>query len=100
MHYQVRKLSSDVYQISSFGDYAEPIGVYEVRVTNRSISCNCPGYYRQRDKIEHKHCKIVQYWIELGEEMGVALWFNDNEEIEYNYFLGEDLEYYIDKYAA
>lgn len=94
--YIVRQLNADTYEVTNFGDYSIPLSVYKVKITKHSISCSCPGFYRQKDKSEHKHTRIVDFWLKnLDGKAGYAFWF-DGEDLEYRKFL-DDPEIFEDK---
>jgi hypothetical protein len=79
--YVVREKIKGSYDITNFDD-----DVYTTYVVKNG-KCNCMGYSRQHNKKEHKHCKLVDFWINnLDKEPGFALWF-DGEDIEYNRFI-------------
>lgn len=98
--YTVREVKPDIYEVTNFIDgRKEPHSVYNVRKTPRSYTCDCPGFWRQRNKDEHKHCLIVKFWVEnLEKELGCALWF-DGDDIEYYKFVNrqEELEQWLKK---
>lgn len=78
-----RKIANGVYEIASFDNTSEPGGVYRVKITNQSISCNCPGFWRQKDKTQHKHTKIVKFWLDhLYGVPGYAFWLDAHEDVE------------------
>jgi len=90
--YTVREIKPGIYEIANFVDgNKEPHSVYKVKYS-RGYLCDCPGYWRQKDKTQHKHCLIVKFWIEhLDKELGYALWFDGND-IEYHQFITKRLE--------
>lgn len=76
MTYLIRKVK-DYYEVTNTEE-----NFVSYRVKNKT--CNCPGFYMQKDKSNHKHIKLVEFWKkELKEEYGYALWFN-GEKVEYN----------------
>lgn len=77
----------NTWQITKFSDYKDADSVFKVTKRGQSYHCDCPGYWRQKDKTEHKHIRIVKFWEnDLEQPEGMALWFEDNE-IEYNQFM-------------
>ena len=79
--------TKNTWEISKFSDYKDADSVYKVTKKGKSYHCDCPGYWRQKDKSEHKHSRIVKFWEEeLEKPIGMALWF-ENDEIEYNQFI-------------
>ena len=77
----------DTWQIAKFSDYKDADSVFNVSKRGRTYHRDCPGFWRQKDKSEHKHIRIVKFWKEeLEQPTGMALWFED-EEIEYNQFI-------------
>lgn len=84
-YYIPRIISKDKYEIASFKDSKEPYGVYTVLKRNY-FSCDCIGFYRQKDKTQHKHCNIVEFWINyLNCEPGFCFWY-ENEDLEFKQF--------------
>jgi hypothetical protein len=78
---------SKTWEITKFSDYREPDSTYTVTERAGHYHCNCPGYWRQKNKDEHKHTQLVRFWREkLSEAEGYSLWF-DGEDIEYFNFL-------------
>lgn len=72
------------FEITSFEESKEPTGVYTVKITSRAKSCSCNGFYRQRDKTEHKHIKLVNFWIKsLDKIPGFVFWW-EGEDLEYS----------------
>lgn len=86
--YIVRKIKPNIYEIATFVD-GKFHSVYTVKYS-RGYSCDCPGYWRQKDKTQHKHCLIVKFWVENLEE-GFCLWF-ENDEIKYHQFIEKRIE--------
>ena len=79
-----QSLKPQVWEIAKFGDDYEPSAVYKVSERSGHYHCDCPGYWRQKNKDEHKHNKLVQFWREnLEEEHGFSLWF-EGPDIEYS----------------
>ena len=77
----------NTWEIAKFSDYKDADSVYKVNKRGNTYNCDCPGYWRQKDKSEHKHSRIVKFWNEeLEQPDGMALWF-ENDEIEYNQFM-------------
>ena len=85
--YIIRQSSKPrVWEIAKFSDDYEPSGIYNVKLHGKNYSCDCPGYWRQKNKDEHKHIRLVKFWREnLEEEHGFALWL-DGPDIEYSRF--------------
>lgn len=79
--YIVTQLEPNRFQIAGFGDSAAPDGVYETLYTKTRdwMSCNCRGFRMQKDKSEHRHCKMVRWWIGQGKPDGVAIWEESGE---------------------
>lgn len=94
--YIVREVKPDIYEIANFVDGTkEPYSIYNVRRTTKSYSCDCPGFWRQKNKPDHKHCRIVKFWVEnLEKTFGCAMWF-DGDDIEYHRFADERLEKWL-----
>ena len=87
--YVVRRKDKKFIEISSFENGSkEAVSVYRVyKGKNNLYICNCPGYYRQKVKEDHKHSKIVKLWIEnLDEAIGYCFWM-DGDNVEYHRFL-------------
>lgn len=86
--YVVTAIEANRFQIVNFEDSASPEGVYEVLYTkNRDyMSCNCRGFKMQKDKTEHRHCKIVRFWMEQGKPEGSAIW-EENSKYNINRFV-------------
>jgi hypothetical protein len=86
--YVVRKTrKKDTWDISKFSDYKDADSMFTVSKRGTTYSCDCPGFWRQKDKSEHKHCKIVKFWKEnLEETDGYAFWL-EGDDIEYNHFM-------------
>lgn len=76
------------FQIAGFGDSAAPEGVYEVTYTKTRdyLSCNCRGFRMQKVKEDHKHCKMVRFWMTQGKPEGSAIW-EDHGEYKMNRFV-------------
>ena len=89
--YTVRTTAQpNIYEIANFVDGGkEPHSIYKVKYS-RGYSCDCPGYWRQKDKTQHKHCLIVKFWVEHLED-GYCLWFED-ENIEFRKFITKEIE--------
>ena len=77
--YVISQIENNRFQIAGFGDSAAPEGVYEVLYTKTRdyMSCNCRGFRMQKDKSEHKHCKMVRFWMSQGSPEGSAIWQED-----------------------
>lgn len=86
--YLIKELESNRFQIANFEDSAAPEGVYEVLYTKTRdyMSCNCRGFRMQKDKSEHKHCKMARFWMSQGKPEGVAVW-EDGGEYKMNRFV-------------
>ena len=90
-----KSVKSKTWQISKFSDYKDADSQYTVTERAGHYHCDCPGFYRQKNKDEHKHIQIIKFWREsLEEEQGYALWFDKDESIEYNKFC-PDIEEYV-----
>ncbi len=87
MEYYIPKvISKDKYEIASFKDSKEPYGVYIVLKRN-NFSCDCMGFFRQKDKTQHKHCKVIKFWIEhLDYEPGYCFWY-EGKDLEFKQLL-------------
>lgn len=84
--YTIRKVSTHKYEVTSFEKYSEG-ECYEVTHRNNTTYCDCIGFRRQKNKEEHKHCRIVKFWINnLESEPGYCFWL-DGDDIEYNKFI-------------
>ena len=80
--YFVKEKAPNEFLIGKFEDSRYPTGVYTV-TKKRYFSCNCPGFYRQHDKTQHKHCLLIKFWQEkLESASGFMFWFNEGD-IEY-----------------
>jgi hypothetical protein len=79
--YLIKEIQNNRFQIANFEDSAAPEGVYELLYTKTRdyMSCNCRGFRMQKDKSEHKHCKMARFWMSQGKPEGVALWEYDGE---------------------
>ena len=87
--YTIRQVAKENFEIANKDD------VYTVKVRNKIYTCDCFGFRRQHDKSQHKHCKMVRFWIDnLDKEPGFAFWW-ENEDLEYNKFI--DISY-LSKY--
>ena len=95
--YLVRLFKPNQYEISTFVDGSkESISVYKVTLRNNNYYCDCPGYWRQKVKEDHKHCRIVKFWIEnLDMEMGYCFWLDNENNIEYHKFITKEIERYV-----
>jgi hypothetical protein len=97
--YLVRRKDKKYIEISSFVDGSkEAVSVYRVYKGNKGIYiCNCPGYWRQKVKEDHKHSRIVKLWVEnLEEQEGFCFWL-DGDDIDYHRFMDEErLRKYVD----
>lgn len=90
----VRQIYPLVYEVATFEHSSTPTHVCKVTTNNKmQLSCNCLGYHRQKDKTQHKHCRLVKFYIENLEKLdGYIFWFEDNDEsIEYTKLF--DLEF-------
>lgn len=92
--YVTRRIDEKYIEIASFEDGSkESISVYKVYKGKTGIYiCDCPGYWRQKTKEDHKHSRIVKFWIEhLNEEPGYCFLLEDNDtSIEFNKFLDKE----------
>ena len=79
--YVITEKASNRFQIANFEDSAAPEGVYEVSYTKSRdyMSCNCRGFRIQKIKEDHRHCKMVRWWMEQGRPEGTAVWEDDGE---------------------
>ena len=86
--YVISEIENSRFQIANFEDSAAPEGVYEVLYTKSRdyMSCNCRGFRMQKDKSEHKHCKMVRFWMTLGKPGGAAVW-QEGDEYKMNKFV-------------
>jgi hypothetical protein len=86
--YLIKEIQNNRFQIANFEDSAAPEGVYEILYTKSRdyLSCNCRGFRMQKDKLEHKHCKIVRFWMSHGSPEGSAIW-EDGGEFKMNKFV-------------
>ncbi len=92
--YVVRESTTNIYEIANFVDgEKEPHSVYKVKYS-RGYSCDCLGYWRQKDKTQHKHCLIVKFWKEHLNDIGYCLWF-DGDDIEYRKFITKEIEKWL-----
>ena len=84
--YFVRESQPKTYEITVFEDgRKEEKCTYIVKKPGRYYSCNCPGYWRQKHKSEHKHCRIVKFWIEeLNKQYNYVFWIDELDNICYN----------------
>jgi hypothetical protein len=72
------------WEIVKFDDGDEPSSIYKVSERNGFYHCDCPGFWRQKVKEDHKHTRLVKFWREnLEEASGYFLWFDKQQEIEY-----------------
>lgn len=79
--YVIREHIKDNYQITSFEDE------FYTSYVIKNGKCSCMGFCRQKNKKEHKHCLLVDFWINnLDKRPGFALWFED-DDIEYHKFI-------------
>jgi hypothetical protein len=86
--YLIKELESNRFQIANFEDSASPEGVYELLYTKTRdyMSCNCRGFRMQKDKSEHKHCKMARFWMSQGKPEGTAIW-EDGGDFKMNRFI-------------
>jgi hypothetical protein len=86
--YLIKEIQNNRFQIANFEDSAAPEGVYEILYTKSRyyLSCNCRGFRMQKDKSEHKHCKMVRFWMSHGSPEGSAIW-EDGGEFKMNKFV-------------
>lgn len=74
------------WEIAKFSDYKDADSLYQVSKRGNKYWCNCPGFARQKNKEEHKHCLIVKHWVEnLQETEGTALWVENDEIKSYKF---------------
>ena len=82
--YSVKKLNSTSYEVTNL---KEDPKTYNVTKSNKGYySCDCMGFYRQKNKTEHKHCLMVKAleemqdfdWVLLDSEWRVV---NSHSEI-------------------
>lgn len=63
--YTVRKTAINKYEVTNFEDRSIPKSSYDVTLsTQNNLECSCFGWYRQKDKLEHEHCKVVRKFME------------------------------------
>jgi hypothetical protein len=61
--YAVKKITNSDFQVTNLQD--DPI-TYNVTKNNRGhYSCDCRGFYVQKDKTQHKHCLMVKALEEM-----------------------------------
>lgn len=86
--YVITEVDKNRFQIANFEDSAAPDGVYEVLYTPSRdyLSCNCRGFRMQKDKSEHRHCKMVRHWMSQGKPDGIAIW-EEGETYKMNRFV-------------
>lgn len=63
--YAVKKLSNSEFEVTNMKD--DPITYSINKNTRGNYSCDCRGFYNQKDKTQHKHCLMVQALEELEE---------------------------------
>jgi len=80
----------NTWEIAKFSGYKDVDSVYKISKKGQTYNCDCPGYWRQKNKSEHKHSRIVKFWNEeLDQSEGMALWIKD-DDIEYNQFISSN----------
>lgn len=97
MEYFVRQtLKPNIYEVSKFEGKKDSDGVYYVKYTPKIKYCSCYGWHRQRDKSQHKHIKLTDFWINfLDKEPGYVFWY-EGEDLEYRkVFDIESIQNYI-----
>jgi len=84
-NYVLRTTSKpNICEVVKFSEKDNSFVTYQVTKSRNYYRCDCPGFYRQKDKKEHKHSKLVQFWQEnLESETGYTFWF-DGSDIEYS----------------
>ena len=90
--YTVRRLDEKYIEVASFENGSkEAISVYRVyKGKNNLYHCNCPGYWRQKVKEDHKHSRIVKLWCEnLEEQIGFCFWMS-GDDVEFHKFLDNE----------
>lgn len=82
--YTVRKVTKPkVWEVSKFGDGNDSESEFFVSERSGHYHCNCPGFYRQKIKAEHKHILLVKYFREnLNEKGGYMFWFDTDNSIK------------------
>lgn len=96
--YIPRKIKDKLFEIASFVDGSkDSISVYKVKIGQKNIfHCDCPGYWRQKVKEEHKHCRIINFWVEkLENKEGYCFWFDNEDNIEFHKFIENRIEKYV-----
>ena len=84
--YFIRKMDTNQYQISKFDGGQAPQALYDMKYypTKDHWYCNCPGYWRQKNKAEHKHVRMAQIFRDtLKEEHGHAFWLDLDGQIHH-----------------
>lgn len=56
--YAVKKLTPQEFEVTNLQD--NPITYKVTKSTKGNYSCDCRGYYMQKDKTQHKHCLMAQ----------------------------------------
>lgn len=86
--YVILETKPNRFQLANFEDSASPEGVYEVMYTQSRdyMSCSCRGFRMQKVKEDHKHCKMVRWWLQQGKPEGAAIW-EDAEKYMMNKFV-------------
>jgi hypothetical protein len=75
---------SNIFEVVKFSEKDNSFVTYKVTKGHNYYRCDCPGFYRQKEKKEHKHSKLVQFWEDnLDSETGYTFWF-DGPDIEYS----------------